>query len=652
MLRSLLLVLPVMATTLLAQTPICTIQGSGAASPLDGQVVTTTGTVTAVYQGSGTLQGYFIEDPTCDANVTTSNGIFVYQTSAPSVAVGQRIQVTGTVDEFQGLTEIRNVSDVQQLGSGTVPPTTMTLPIPDAAQWERYEGMLLSFPQTLVVNGTGSWLQYGELLLGPDRAQQPTDEVDPNDAVATNNSTTGSSNAAAVLAKADLNERGRIILDDGRTFSYPDPPPFFGPEGTLRTGSTIEGLTAVLTYAFDAYRLQPVGVVPLVHAVRPPVPVVGGTVRVASLNVLNYFTTLGDWGAANSGELERQRTKIVAALTALNADVLVLCELQNNDVAWVDLLNALNAAVGAGTYEGAEVDAFGSGGTKMVLFHRTDRVTPITPLFALNTSTFQRPHLTQGFQVNATGGRLLVSSMHLRSKLCDNATGDNVDQGDGQGCFNGQRRSQAEELVAHWAEVRANTGIDAQVIMGDFNAHTQEDPLDVLRADGLQRLFADDAYSYGFAGAFGALDHAFGTPVLAQAVSAAAIWHINSDEPSALSYSDANIDRYQPNAYRCSDHDALLVGINASELSVGVRELAPDQVVRVEVDANTRHVRWAAADQLVMAVELMDVQGRPLWQRAPATSPQADLSNLPSGVYLWRCVLANGITARGALALP
>ena len=74
MLRPLFLVLPFLGTALLAQTPICTIQGSGAASSLDGQVVTTTGTVTAVFQGAGTVQGYFIEDPACDADVATSNG--------------------------------------------------------------------------------------------------------------------------------------------------------------------------------------------------------------------------------------------------------------------------------------------------------------------------------------------------------------------------------------------------------------------------------------------------------------------------------------------------------------------------------------------------------------------------------------------------
>ena len=78
-----------------AVTPIFTIQGSGAASPLVGQSVTTQGVVTGVFPG---LHGYFLQDETGDGNPATSDGIFVYANrSLVSVTVGQRIQVTGTV---------------------------------------------------------------------------------------------------------------------------------------------------------------------------------------------------------------------------------------------------------------------------------------------------------------------------------------------------------------------------------------------------------------------------------------------------------------------------------------------------------------------------------------------------------------------------
>ena len=122
----------------------------------------------------------------------------------------------------------------------------------------------------------------------------------------------------------------------------------------------------------------------------------------------------------------------------------------------------MNAQVGTGTYAGMEEDAFGTGGTKSVIFYRTTTLSPVTDLFVIDDFPFQRPHITQGFQVNADGRRFLFSTAHMRSKLCDNATGGNVDQNDGQGCFNSNRRDQANALVAHWEGLRNSTGIAAQ----------------------------------------------------------------------------------------------------------------------------------------------------------------------------------------------
>ena len=94
----------------------------------------------------------------------------------------------------------------------------------------------------------------------------------------------------------------------------------------------------------------------------------------ASANVLNFFTTFtngGDaWGrtgqgctigsttrasncrgADNMAEFVRQRDKIVTSLTAVNADVVGLMEIQNNgDIAVTYLVEQLNATMGAGTY--------------------------------------------------------------------------------------------------------------------------------------------------------------------------------------------------------------------------------------------------------------------------------------------------------------
>ncbi|MBL7939741.1 MAG: ExeM/NucH family extracellular endonuclease [Flavobacteriales bacterium] len=637
-----------------AQTPICAVQGAGTSSPYDGQTVTIQGIVTAVYTGSGSLGGYFLEQPDCDADANTSNGIFVYDPSPGGISIGQRVQVVGIVVEFNGVTEITPTS-ATVTGSGTVAPTEITLPLASYPAWEHYEGMYLRFPATLTVADNQGWVEYGQLTLAPELSLTPTQTIDPNDVVPSGTTSTGVSNVAAVNAAYALIDRNYVVLDDGRTNTYPTPLPWIGSDGTLRTGSTITDLRGVLHYSFGEYRMQPVGPVPIVHAQRPSVPAVEGTVRAASLNVLNYWTTLGEWGAQTNGELTRQRTKLLAALQALDADVYALHELENNDVAWADLLAALNAAVGAGTYACREENAFGSGGTKSVIFYRTAALSPLGALDALNGSPFQRPHLSQAFVVNATGGRFLFSTAHMRSKLCDNATGNNQDQGDGQGCFNSNRREQATALVSHWADLRASTGIEAHLIMGDFNSYGEEDPLDILRASGLQHLGSVEDHSYAYEGLFGALDHAWATSTLTGSITGAAVWNINSDEPEALDYADDNLSRYQPNAFRCSDHDPVLVGIDATELATGIgdqRTMSDEWFTLV----NSR-AQWTFPFSTVGQVEVYNARGGLVWRSMDRGTIVHDVTGWSSGLYLWRVDerVPDGIAApaaRGRFVVP
>ncbi|MBL7951361.1 MAG: ExeM/NucH family extracellular endonuclease [Flavobacteriales bacterium] len=630
---------------------ICQIQGSGASSPYDGQTVTTQGVVTAVFSGSGSLNGYFIEEPECDEDASTSNGIFVYDPTPGGISIGQRISVSGVVDEFNGTTEITN-ANYTVLGSGGVVATDLVLPIAATGHWERYEGMFLRFPGTLTVTDNQGWVQYGELHLAPQRTMTPTDAVDPNDAVATGTTTSGSSNVPAVTSATSVNDRSNVLLDDGRTNAYPVPLPWAGVDGTLRCGSTVQDLQGVLHYAYGEYRLEPIGPLFFEHDPRPTVPVVGGTIRAASLNVLNYFSTLGGWGAANIGEMSRQRTKLVAALQALNADVIALCELENNDVAWSDLLAGLNAAVGTGMYSGMEEDGFG-GGTRTVVFYKPAVLTPVTQLYWLGTSIFQRPHLTQGFEVNATGTRFLFSTMHLRSKLCDNAQGLDMDQGDGQGCYNDLRKAQASALVQHWSGLRASTGIAAQLIMGDHNAYSEEDPNDVLRAAGLVDLVGTVEHTHAYDGAFGALDHAFATVAMHGMVTGAHVWHINSDEPEALDYHDANLSRYQPNAFRCSDHDPVLVGIEPGPVGMHQEELR--SAVRVAMDGRT--VSWVVGEpQGSLLLELFSPLGALIHRDRTTLADQIglELRDMPPGPLFWRlCTGANGaLLGAGSLLVP
>ncbi|HSN69497.1 MAG TPA: hypothetical protein VLV48_09640, partial [Thermoanaerobaculia bacterium] len=86
-----------------ADLTIPQIQGSGLSSPVEGQQVTTRGNiVTAVAS-----DGFFIQaDGNGDAVPETSDGIFVFTSTAPAVAAGDRVDVTGVAKEYFGLTEI------------------------------------------------------------------------------------------------------------------------------------------------------------------------------------------------------------------------------------------------------------------------------------------------------------------------------------------------------------------------------------------------------------------------------------------------------------------------------------------------------------------------------------------------------------------
>lgn len=119
-------------TTETPPVPIHSIQGAGHTSPLVGQTLTTTGIVTAK---SG--NGFWIQDPSPDADDATSEGIFVFTNAAPAVAVGNAVKVGGTVSEFRPggaastnltTTEITGPS-VTVLSSGNVLPAATVLGI-------------------------------------------------------------------------------------------------------------------------------------------------------------------------------------------------------------------------------------------------------------------------------------------------------------------------------------------------------------------------------------------------------------------------------------------------------------------------------------------------------------------------------------------
>lgn len=583
------------------------IQGTAETPNFAGLALQIRGIVVGDFQGSTGLNGFFVEEEQSDwdANPNTSEGIFIFAPSAPNVNVGDDVTVTGTVANFptaNGVTQLSTVTSVvvNSTGNPLPPAQAVTLPVPTsaAADLEKYEGMRVSFG-ALTVTDNSSLGSFGELVLAPSRLFIPTNSIDPNDNPATGNSISGNSNVSAINAQQSLNNRSRIVLNDGRSGSNLNPIAFIGAgtNSTIRLGDTVSGLGGVLNFGFGTYRVEPTGTVSFAAAnPRTTAPdAVGGTLKVASFNLENFFFTLGSRGATNQAERDRQRDKLAAALAALNADVVGLIELEkgtqaNPDAAVNELIAKLNT-LGVGTYAVVPTPAAVYAATNPVgtdtdiksgMIYRTSTVMTVGASLtdtAAAAGTYSRAPIAQTFQSKANGSRFSVVVNHFRSKICaSGTTGEDNDQSTGQACFNARRRIQAQAVVSFINNTLAP--IDPDVInVGDFNAYAQEDPIDVFRAAGFVDVLASapGQSTLVFSGESGRIDHAFVTPSFASQVTGGTIWNINAEEPDVFDYNTENKpdDRYAPTPYRSADHNPILLGLNLSCPSVAI---APDSL--------------------------------------------------------------------------
>jgi len=539
-------------------TDISDIQGSGFSSPLQGSQVETEGVVVGDFQGADGLDGVFLQDPDGDGDSATSEGLFVFDPDGPALDEGDVVRVRGTVDEFFGLTQIDEVVGLTACAQDGAlpPPTPLDLPTEGPLDRERLEGMRIVGEDPLAATETRLTDDFGEIRLaegGP--LVNPTEVVDPGPAA----SDLAASNAAR-----------SIVLDDGSDERDPMPVPYIAPQDTVRRGDTVSGLTGVLSFGFGAYRIQPTGPVDFAEVnPRPPAPApVGGDVRAASYNVLNYFTTLGERGADTPEELERQEAKIVAGIEGLDAAVVALQEIENDDGRSTrNLVDALNEAAGEQRWAAVPEPANSTEGDAIAnaIIYQPGEVRRVGESTALVDPAFDnaREPVAQIFQSRRE--RFAVISNHFKSKGCGGATGPNADQGHGAGCFDADRTEQARALVGFVDELEAGRGGRTGVlVLGDLNSYAMEAPIDVLREAGLVDLLAQvpetDRYSFVFDGAEGRLDHAFANRSFADAVSGATIWHTNADEPDAYQYTGPD-EFYAPDAFRGSDHDPALVGI-------------------------------------------------------------------------------------------
>jgi uncharacterized protein len=587
-------------------TPIHEIQGSGLTNTANNATRSTEGVVTGDFQGDTGMRGFFIQDPNPDSDPLTSEGVFVFVPPASpffslALSAGDTVHLRGRVTEFQNQTEIDTLDQLVVCGTGTdIAPTEVTLPETTNGDLERYEGMKVALPQTMTVQQNFFQGRFGQLSLGSGgRLYQPTNQF-----------RAGTPDAQAL---ADLNHRSMLVLDDATTAQNPNPVPYLPADGIRRAGDTVTGIEGILDEgpinsdtSIRDYRVQPTKAPTFsqdnVRTAAPPA--VGGNLKVAFFNVLNYFTTLDDAnapsglqprGANTAAEFDRQRTKIFAAMAAIDADVFGLSEIENlpGTHAVQNLVDGLNAYVGdPGRYAAVADPVTGTGtdAIKVALIYKSAKVATVGDSLSDPDPVNNRPPIAQTFRLLANGETVNVVVNHLKSKGSCPTVADpgNTDAGDGQGCWNALRTQQAQRLLGFIDTVQTTSGDPDVLAIGDFNSYGHEDPIETLTAGGLrneiERFVGAKAYSYVFDGLSGYLDHSLATPSADAQLVGAREWHINADEPSIIDYNTEfkPDDRYTPSPYRSSDHDPVVLGVDLGGCTFS--------------DDTRRHVRTLAGD--------------------------------------------------------
>lgn len=529
-------------------TPIYLLQGDSDVSPFDGQAVETEGVVTGYfegnYPGSGSFNGFFIQDEVGDGDAATSDGIFVNTGSInPSLAIGTRVQVVGQVDEFGEFDETNCVETCitqitglyTAIGSGSIDPTLLT-PVGDLeegqAYYEAHEGMLVQMAGAQTVVGPTS---FGAVAVVPESL--------------------GITHALRTGPYAGMPVEVRHYERFG-DIGGGDPPDLIvgsvitNVDGPLMTSY---GGLMITTQEGDAWSVVSEVPEPEMPPVWPaPAP---DEFTLATFNLLNYE---GSSGATKDAKVRATIIDVLSCPTFLAVQEVMA------DEVLPDLVADLAAAGCPYAYGNSPADTRGFG---VAMLWRTDQVTDVSwsgdyqgcsewadpdlsnlyddcddmpgqyPLFA-------RPPIVVTATVTLDGDSMevVVIGNHLKSQL----GGDPSDY---------WRLDQAEflaDLVDHLTAI----GSRHIVLTGDLNDFADSDPLQALFASGnLTNTWpltpADNQFSYIFHGVAQTLDYVLVSPDLWPGITAFGPLRINVDYPF-LPYSD------DPNVvWRVSDHDLV-----------------------------------------------------------------------------------------------
>jgi predicted extracellular nuclease len=618
----------------LPATPISEIQGSGGMSPYAGSSVTTQGIVTALRSN-----GFFMQSGPDDVDglPDTSEGLFVFTSSAPPTIVGAEVSVTGTVVEFipsadpfqLPLTEISVPTSITQLSTGNPLPAPVTLTTamlladagPDKAanlqQLERFEGMRVAVPSLTVIAPTDGFVNesnatasssgvFYAVITGTARPFRESG-IDLHDPVP--------AESPVGVPRYDANPE-RVRIDSDAQVG--------APAIDVAAGQTVTGMVGVLGYDFRTYTIFPdpapsPAIAVSGPATATPVPAPGAqTVTVGSYNLERFFDTVNDpsigdpvlTAAAFATRLSKASLAIRSGLQS--PDVLGVQEAENLSTLQALAQKLNDDAVAAGEVsplyaayleEGNDVGGIDVGflvkGTTVTVVTVTQEGASaqyVNPVNSQLETLNDRPPLVLEALVQKPGSSvqaITVINNHMRS--LNDATGTD----DAGRRVRAKRRAQAEFLASLVQSRQTGNPSEKILLIGDFNAFEVNDGYvdsiatikgtptapevvtlaspDLVNPDLV--LVSDsgpaaERYSYVFDGSAQTLDHVLATSSLAAQITGVVHARLNADFPETLRALAGRMERL-------SDHDPSLAYISLPSVPPPTVNAGADQTAIV-----------------------------------------------------------------------
>lgn len=499
------------------------------------------GTVSSLFFENDKPIGFFLQDS------RWKNFTAQYFHSSERIEIGDKIKLKTRKVEKENSESFFEVVKLSRISSNhTIQYKKVSFPLTEN-DLRQLLGSYVEIQNEMVVCNAYNYLKYGTLEVSTEPMIQLTEEYDAQ-------------NEKDKILRLNISQKmNTITLDDYSDSKYPES--LYLEPSELKLGKNVSSIRGLISEYNGKLRLRVSEVLTQDQSSKHIFRDMKSGLIMMGFNVHNLFNGDGlgngfptQRGAKNIEQYRRQILKLKMTIEKVNPDILALMEIENDDFDSLSSLqqfcNFLNENSSRNYLICQSDQSPGSDQIKTALIYDSTFVKISKRGIYYPDSLFSRSPLFQEFSYTDSL-QFVVSVNHFKSKNPRDAMGLNSDQNDGQSAYNFKRIQQARELLFIVDSFYQNIPL---LVLGDFNAYTQEDPIQEI-SSSLDRL-KTSAFSYLYKGRLGNLDHAFVNKQMSPFVKSIQLWDINASSPHWLDYKN---DGSEHSYLRSSDHNPLII---------------------------------------------------------------------------------------------